>query len=141
MSDIEIKNVIKLFTVLLLSEKEQHGYELMKKMEERTGKKISPGQIYPFLKQLKEHKYVDTEGREERDKLVYYLTPEGKRFVVRLSEKFGDLFEIAIKPKLTECAHCKCEIYKGGYKKKIGGRYLDFCCRNCANSYGKGNRH
>ena len=49
MPDIEIKNMVKLFTVLLLSEGEQHGYDIMKKVQARIGKKASPGQIYPFL--------------------------------------------------------------------------------------------
>ncbi len=136
MADIEIKNMVKLFTVLLLSEKEQHGYEIMKEVEKKTGKKVSPGQIYPFLKQLKKYRYVETKGRAERDKQAYYLTPEGRKFMARLSDKFGDMFEIAIKSKLTVCAHCNCEIYKGGYKERINGRLLSFCCENCAKSYG-----
>jgi PadR family transcriptional regulator PadR len=135
MPDIEIKNIVKLFAVLLLSEKEHYGYEIMKEVERRTGKKASPGQVYPFLKQLKKYGYVETKGRAERDKQAYYLTPEGRKFVTRLTNKFGDMFEIAIKPKLTVCAHCNCEIYKGGYKEKIGGRYLTFCCENCAKGY------
>ncbi len=135
MPDIEIKNMVKLFTVLLLSKKEQYGYEVMKGVEKKTGMKVSPGQMYPFLKQLKKYRYVETRGRAERDKQIYYLTPEGRKFVTRLSDTFGDLFEIAIKPKLTVCAHCNCEIYKGGYRKGINGRYLSFCCENCANSY------
>lgn len=135
MADIEIKNMVKLFTVLLLSEKEQYGYEIMKEVEKKTGKKVSPGQIYPFLKQLKKYNYVKTKGRAERDKQAYYLTLEGRRFMVRLLNKFGDMFEIAIKPKLTVCAHCNCEIYKGGYKERIKGRLLSFCCENCAKGY------
>ena len=80
---MEIKNIVKLFTVLLLSEKEQYGYEIMKEVEKKTGKKVSPGQIYPFLKQLKKYDYVETKGRAERDKQAYYLTPEGRKFVAR----------------------------------------------------------
>lgn len=135
MQDIEIKNVAKLFTVLLLSEKEQYGYEIMKEVWKRTGKKVSPGQIYPFLKQLKKYHYVETKARVERDKQAYYLTPEGRKFVSRLSEKFGDMFEIAIKPKLTVCAQCSCEIYRGEYTEKIRGKTLTFCCKSCARSY------
>ena len=135
MADIEIKNLVKLFTVLLLGEKEQYGYEIMKKVEDRLGKKASPGQIYPFLKQLKRYHYVETKGRAERDKQAYYLTPEGRKFVARLSDKFGGMFEIAIKSKLTVCAHCNCEIYKGGYKERINGKLLSFCCENCAKGY------
>ena len=135
MKDIEIKNMVKLFTILLLSEGGQHGYDIMKKVESRIGKKASPGQIYPFLKQLKRYHYINSNGRDERDKQVYYLTPEGRDFVRRLSDTFSDMFEIAIKPNLTVCANCNCEIYKGGYREKMDGRYLTFCCANCANGY------
>ena len=135
MSEIEIKNTVKLFTVLMLSEKGQHGYEIIKEVEKRLGKKPSPGQIYPFLKKLEQYRYVECAGRAERDKKTYHLTPEGREFVSRLSSKLGDLFEMAIKPKLTVCAHCNCEIYKGGHVERINGRPLNFCCRNCAESY------
>ncbi len=135
MPDIEIKNMVKLFTVLLLSEKEQHGYEIMKEVEKKTGRKVSPGQMYPFLKMLKKYHYVEIRSKAERDRQAYYLTPEGRKFVARLSDKFGDLFEIAIKPRLIACAHCGCEIYKGGYKERINGWNLTFCCENCAKSY------
>lgn len=135
MADIEIKNTVKLFTVLMLSEKEHYGYDIMKAVEKGLGKKANPGQIYPFLRELKKHKYVETSGRGERKKLVYRITPEGRRFVSRLSERFGDLFESAIRPKLTVCQYCRCEIYKGAYTEKIGGRTLSFCCESCAKSY------
>ena len=103
MPEIEIKNTVKLFTVLMLSEKGQHGYEIIKEVEKRLGKKPSPGQIYPFLKKLEQYRYVECAGRAERDKKTYHLTPEGREFVSRLSSKLGDLFEMAIKPKLTVC--------------------------------------
>jgi DNA-binding PadR family transcriptional regulator len=135
-SDIEIKNLTKLFAILLLNEKDQHGYDIMKSIEARLGSKTSSGQIYPFLRQLKRYGYIDAKGAKgERDKQVYYLTPEGIKFVKRLSSKLEDFFEIAIKPNIITCAHCGCEIYKGGYKEKINGKYLSFCCSNCAKGY------
>jgi DNA-binding PadR family transcriptional regulator len=134
--EIEIKNVAKLFTVMLLSDSEQTGYTIMKALEGRLGRRASPGQIYPFLKQLKQYRYVECRRRGAREKQIYRLTPEGRRFVGRLSDRLDGLFEIAIRPKLTACAHCGCEIYKGGYKEKVGSKYVTFCCENCAKSYG-----
>lgn len=135
MPDMKIKNVAKLFAVLLLSQGDQCGYDMIKGIERRLGSKASPGQIYPFLKQLKKYGYIDSKGKGERDKQVYHLTPAGKKFVGRLSDRFGEMFEIAIKPKLITCAHCGCEIYKGAYKAQIGGKSMYFCCENCAKSY------
>ncbi len=140
MPDIEIKNLVKLFTVLLLSEDGQSGYDIMKNVGSRLGRKASPGQIYPFLKQLERHGYVTAGERAGRDRQAYYLTADGKKFVRRLSERFGDVFDMVIKPRLTVCAHCSCEIYKGAYVEKIGGRPLSFCCENCARGYRALNR-
>lgn len=135
MVDIEIKSLAKLFTILLLSENERYGYEIMKEIGNKLGKKFSPGQMYPFLRQLKKHNYIRSRGRTERDKQVYYLTSEGRDFVGRLSKEFSNLLDIAVKQRLTLCAHCDCKIYEGGYRQKTKGRYLDFCCENCARNY------
>ncbi len=135
MKDIEIKSLSKLLVLLLLGEQERYGYEIMKEIEKRIGKKPSPGQIYPFLRQLKKYNYMTSSGRGERDKLVYYITPEGRVFVKHILNKFGNLFEIAIRPNLKICAQCYCEVYKGAYTKKIKGRNRTFCCKDCAKNY------
>ncbi|MDE1823846.1 MAG: PadR family transcriptional regulator [Candidatus Micrarchaeota archaeon] len=135
MHGIEIRSLTKLYAVLLLSERNMHGYEIMKEIGNKLGRKPSPGQIYPFLRQLEQHCYISSKGRSEREKKVYQLTPEGKKFLSALSDRLGEVLEIAVKRNLTKCAHCECEIYKGGVREKINGRYLDFCCRNCAKAY------
>lgn len=135
MKDIEIKSVSKLFVLLLLGEREHYGYEIMKEVEQRIGRRTSPGQIYPFLKRLKKHYYITSSGRGQREKLVYYITPEGRAFVRNVLNKFSNLFEIAIRPNLRICAQCYCEVYKGSYTKKIRGRNISFCCKDCAKNY------
>lgn len=137
MPEVKITNLVKFFTLLLLSEGPKHGYEIIKEAEGKIGKRPSPGQIYPFLKDLQKHKYIKSKGVGERDKQVYFLTKEGKGFVNRVFERFSGLIDIAIKPNLTVCTHCKCEIYKGGFKTKLKGRTMDFCCKDCAASFGR----
>ncbi len=133
---IKIKNIAKLFTLLLLTRGDLSGYDIMKGIGSRLGGRASPGQVYPFLRQLKAYGYIETAGAAgERERQVYHLTQEGREFVSRLSSRFEDLFEMAIRPKLTTCAHCSCEIYRGAYREKIGEEYLSFCCKNCANGY------
>jgi len=72
-----------------------------------------------------------------RDKKVYGLTREGKDFLKVLLNRFGNLIDIAIEPRLTKCAHCGCNVYKGGYKKIVGKRKLMFCCSYCAGNFSK----
>ncbi len=137
MKEIKVTNLVKFFTVLLLNEGPKHGYEIIKEVGKRLGKKPSPGQIYPFLKQLETRGYIKSKGREEREKKKFYLTKEGKDFVDRLSDRFDSLIDIAVRHKLKICPHCKCEIYRGGFTKMIRGRRLTFCCVDCAKSYKK----
>ena len=108
MKTMEIKSMVKLYMMLLLSDRDLHGYEIMKEIENKLERKASPSQIYPFLKQLEKNHYIESKGRTERDKKVYHLTSEGKKFASTLSNSFGDLLELAVKQKLTKCAHWIC---------------------------------
>lgn len=135
MREVKITNLVKFYTILLLLEGPKHGYEIIKNVKEKLNKKMSPGEIYPFLKTLKKHNYVKTKKIGTRGKKVYYLTKKGKIFVKVMINRFGSLIDIAVEPKLTSCAHCGCKIYEGGYREKIKGKILTFCCHHCAKSY------
>ncbi len=133
--EIKVTNLVRFYTILLLAEKSKHGYELIKKVSESLRKKVSTGEIYPFLKQLKKYGYVKIRNVGRREKKIYTLTSSGRNFVRRMLERFGSLIDTAIEPKLTVCSHCGCEIYRGGYTEKIKGRKLTFCCPHCAKSF------
>ncbi len=128
-------SLTKLYTLLLLNEKPKHGYEIIKNLEGRLKKKISAGNVYPFLRKLENERYILSKDLGNRDKKIYTLTPQGRAFVKNLLAKFDNLIEIAIEPKLTECAHCACKVYQGGYRKKIKSKTFAFCCSSCAKSF------
>jgi DNA-binding PadR family transcriptional regulator len=132
-------NLTKLYLMTMLSKKPSHGYELMEGLGKLTGKNPSAGQIYPLLNILVKKKYVTvkSESTGKRKRKVYKLTPTGKKFSSQLLSKFGELVDISIKMKVTKCAHCDCQIYKGGHRRKIKDKSLSFCCKNCANAYAK----
>ncbi len=138
MREIKITNLVKFYTLLLLSEEPKHGYEIIKKIQERIKKRTSPGEIYPFLKLLKKHGYIEIKKTGKREKKVYHLTKEGENFVKIMLNRFGDLIDIAIEPKLTVCTHCGCKVYEGGYTEAIKNKKLTFCCVHCAHSFKKG---
>lgn len=137
MAEVKIINLIKFYVVLLLSEGPKHGYEIIKEIEEKLKKRASAGQIYPFLKKLEKHGYIKSKRMGKREKRVYHLTKEGKAFVKRILNRFGSLIDIAIEPKLTECAHCGCKVYEGGHREVVKGKKLTFCCEYCARSYSR----
>ena len=126
---------LRLNMMLMLSVRPRYGYELIKDLETLSGRKVGPGQIYPLLKQLQSNRLVQIMSRGERDKKVYALTKTGKRVMTDSISKLGGLLDFFLKSKLTACAHCNCEIYKGGYSIHIRSKMLHFCCKNCAKSY------
>ncbi len=132
---VKIGSLVKFYTILLLSEKPKHGYELMKDLEKKLGRNISTSQVYPFLNILKKNKLIKIDEFQDREKKIYQLTENGKNFVNSFLERFGDLLHIAIEPKLTACINCNCKVYEGGHKENIRGKQLTFCCHYCANSF------
>ena len=133
-SAVKVNNLGKFCALLALLESPAHGYELMKKVGERAGGRASPGQVYPFLKLLQKNGLVVSRKAGSREKTTYSLTQKGKQFASKIIERMGNLLDAALKTKLTKCAHCECEIYRGGVKARKGGREKMFCCGACAGS-------
>lgn len=63
----------------LLAERPQHGYELMKSLEERSGGiyRASAGSVYPTLQQLQDEGLVSSESGDG-GKRIYQLTDAGR---------------------------------------------------------------
>jgi DNA-binding PadR family transcriptional regulator len=72
---------IKFILLGLLSERPQHGYELMKELETRRAgfRRPSPGSVYPTLQMLEEGGYLTSE--EVDGKRVYTITESGRQFL------------------------------------------------------------
>ncbi len=138
MNDVKVTNIVKLYAMLLLLEGPKTGYSIIKKATEQTGRKASPGQIYPFLKALQRRGYLKPRGVDSRGKIEYSLTPTGRAFVGAMLSRMGYLIDIVVAPRLSVCAHCGCKVYEGGYMEKIRGKTMAFCCRFCARSFKQG---
>ena len=89
------------------------------------------------MQELQKNKFIDFKETHERDKKIYHLTSEGKKFVNNILEKFSYIMDVSLQKKVKTCAHCNCEIYKGAHVEKIKGKELTFCCIYCAQSYKK----
>ena len=72
---------IKFILLGLLSERAQHGYELIKELEARRGgfRRLSPGSVYPTLQMLEEGGYLTSEQVD--GKRVYTITESGRQFL------------------------------------------------------------
>lgn len=72
---------LRLALLSLLTEGPQHGYELMRQLEARSGGlyRASAGSVYPTLQQLEDEGLARSEAVD--GKRVYRLSPEGEREV------------------------------------------------------------
>ncbi len=134
MADIKINNMVKFYTLCMIATGPKHGYDIMKDLEYKLGRKISASNIYPFLGTLMKNRLIKFGKIGKRDKKVYILTEKGKNFTKHLFSKFGDLISIAIKPRITTCP-CGCMIYSGGHTEKVKGKTMKFCCSHCAKMF------
>lgn len=129
---VKVNNFGKFCVLLLLAERPVHGYELIKRVGERTGGRASPGQIYPFLKLLQKNGFVAPHKSGAREKTTYSLTPKGRKFAKGVLERMGGMLDAALQNRLVPCGHCNCEIYRGGVKRRVAGKEKTFCCEACA---------
>ena len=98
------KGYIRIATLILLSKKPHHGYEIMKEIRERTRGfwKPTAGGMYPILKDLQKLGYIQGEwdDKTKRRKRIYKATESGitvlKRALAKesqLADTMKDLFE------------------------------------------------
>jgi DNA-binding PadR family transcriptional regulator len=135
MTEIEVTNMVKFYTLLLLNKGAKHGYDIMKELNVLLGRKISASLVYPFLNTLKKHKYLAVKKLSGREKKTYEFTPKGKKFVKEIIERFGSAIDASIEQRLTVCIQCKCKVFSGAHLETIKGKKRNFCCKKCAESY------
>lgn len=77
----------------LLRERPSHGYELIRRLEERVGGRYapSPGVVYPTLQMLEDMGCVSVTQEEGRK--VYAITEAGQRFLAERGERVEDIRE------------------------------------------------
>ena len=126
--------MLKFYTLCLLANGPKHGYELIKELGGKFEKKVSASNVYPFLNLLVKNKLIKFDKIGKRDKKVYYLTGEGKKFAHEMFDKFGDLIHLSIEPRISTCP-CGCKIFSGGHKERVNGKLMTFCCGHCAKEY------
>ena len=89
------KGYIRIATLILLSKKPYHGYEIMKEIKERTRGfwKPTAGGMYPVLKNLQESRYIQGEwnAKTGRKKKTYRITETGRTVLRRALTKENQL--------------------------------------------------
>lgn len=70
-----------------LAEEPMHGYQIMQRLEERSGGlwRPSPGSVYPTLQLLEDQGLI--EGQDVQGRRVFSLTDSGREEVAKLKER------------------------------------------------------
>ncbi len=82
-----LQGLLKMWMLKIISEKEVSGYEIIKKVDELTGKKPSTGSVYPLLKSMQNGGWII--GKNLGLKTVYQITDSGKQ-VLEAHENLKD---------------------------------------------------
>jgi DNA-binding PadR family transcriptional regulator len=112
---------VRLALLSLLAERPQHGYELMRNLEERSGGtyRASAGTIYPTLQQLEDEGLVRSESVD--GKRIYRVTDAGRAEVEREAEAISGIWRRAddwgdwsdlLDPSATELFRPSMELFK-----------------------------
>jgi DNA-binding PadR family transcriptional regulator len=64
----------------IISEGKVSGYQIIKKVNELTGKKPSTGSVYPLLKSMQNKGWII--GKKANGKTIYEITDSGKKIVM-----------------------------------------------------------
>lgn len=90
MVDLELKGFLSFLILHELSKKSLCGDDLAEKIGRRKGSKLTPGTIYPALKELRKEKLITYKqfGRKK----MYSLTNKGEEKLKELYEDFSRYF-------------------------------------------------
>ncbi len=135
--DTVLDDLSKFYILLVLQEGPNHGYSIMSKYRQRTGKTLSAGTLYPFVQQLEEQGIVTSEDKPvgKRPRRIYCLTRQGRKAVNQLLKRFASITAAAFESNLQVCASCGCKVYEGAHFEEINDKKLAFCCHHCAHAY------
>ena len=87
------KGFLKLILMNIIREKPTHGYEIIQKVQEKSGGRWtpSPGSVYPALEFLESKGYIASQEVER--KKVYSITPRGEEVIERMRQKREEMLK------------------------------------------------
>ena len=132
-----VSDFSRFYILMIIFENPRHGYEIITEFNKRVGRKISAGLVYPFLQKLEDNNIIEytSEMVGKKERKIYGLTEEGKKFTGKLFSRFSNIVSTALEPSMDVCAHCGCKVYEGAHIELINGKETAFCCVHCANHF------
>jgi len=86
-----LRSLDKPIILWLMSREPIHGYGIINELKRLTGRKLTPGFIYPFLNWLEEKGYTVSEWIERNNRIAKYysLTEKGEALLNKIRELFN----------------------------------------------------
>jgi DNA-binding PadR family transcriptional regulator len=85
------------YILLSLAIKSRHGYDIMKQVEEDSGKKVllGPGTLYGSIKRMLESKLIKEISGDSPRRKYYALTDKGRDAISGELQRYNDAVELA----------------------------------------------
>jgi PadR family transcriptional regulator, regulatory protein PadR len=96
------KGVLELCVLVLISKKDQYGYELAQNISKRID--VAEGTLYPLLRRLTKEEYFTTylvESTEGPSRKYYTLTEKGRTYMLELVDEWRQ-FSLAVSELIEE---------------------------------------
>jgi DNA-binding PadR family transcriptional regulator len=90
------------YILLSLAIKERHGYEIMKQVEEDSGRKVllGPGTLYGSIKRMLQSNLIEEVSGDNPRRKYYTLTEKGRKSLSSELQRYDDAVELAKRKNL-----------------------------------------
>ncbi len=90
------------YLLLSLAIKSRHGYEIMKQVEQDSGRKVllGPGTLYGSIKRVLQSKLIEEVAGDNPRRKYYTLTEKGRKSLSSELQRYNDAVELAKRKKL-----------------------------------------
>jgi DNA-binding PadR family transcriptional regulator len=85
------------YILLSLAIKERHGYEIMKQVEQDSGRKVlmGPGTLYGSIKRMLREDLIEEVAGDNPRRKYYRLTDQGRKSLSSELSRYNDALELA----------------------------------------------
>lgn len=90
------------YILLSLAIKSRHGYEIMKQVEQDSGRKglLGPGTLYGAIKRMLQAELIEEVAGDNPRRKYYILTEEGRKHLASELQRYNDAVELARRENL-----------------------------------------
>ncbi len=85
------------YILLSLAIKSRHGYEIMKQVEQDSGRKVllGPGTLYGSIKRMLQERLIEEVPGDNPRRKYYALTEKGRKSLSSELQRYNDAVELA----------------------------------------------